>query len=114
MDTTIWRRGLVTGGKWKDFYLLGEVINMPPLLEMGMEEAAWQTAVRDTKRYEVAVVQGKRLVKARYRAPKRKQKQREKAMEGRANRGGERKRANLNRSSREDRRWPLRNSISTM
>ena len=68
------------GGKWKDFYLLEEVINIPPLLEMGMEEeeAAWQTAVRDTKRYEVAVLQGKRLVKARYRVPKRNQKQREK------------------------------------
>ena len=45
---------------------------------MEEEEAAWQTAVRDTKRYEVAVLQGKRLVKARYRVPKRNQKQREK------------------------------------
>ena len=42
------------------------------------EEAAWQIAVRDTKRYEVAVVHGKRLVKARYRAPKKKKKKREK------------------------------------
>ena len=42
------------------------------------EEAARQTEVRDTKRYEVAVLQGKRLVKARYRVPKRKKKQREK------------------------------------
>ena len=39
------------------------------------EETAWQIAVRGIKRYEVAVVQGKRLVKAKYRAPKRKQKQ---------------------------------------
>ena len=46
---------------------------------MGIEEeSAWKIAVRDIKRYEVAVVQGKRVVKARYRVPKKKQRQREK------------------------------------
>ena len=65
------------GEKWKDYYYLEEVVNIPPLQEIGMEEeeASWQIAVGDIKRYEVAVVQGKRLVKVKYRAPKRKQKQ---------------------------------------
>ena len=39
------------------------------------EEAAWQIAVRDIKRYEVAVAHGERLVKAKHRAPRKKQKQ---------------------------------------
>ena len=46
---------------------------------MGIEEeSAWQIAARDIKRYEVAVVQGKRVVKARYRVPKKNQRQRDK------------------------------------
>ena len=66
----------VLGKKWKDYYYLEEVVNIPPLQEIGMEEeASWQIAVRDIKRYEVAVVQGKRLVKAKHRAPRKKQKQ---------------------------------------
>ena len=54
--------------KWKDFYALEEVIDIPPLekLELKGEEAC-QIAVRDTERYEVAAVQGERVVKAGYK-----------------------------------------------
>ena len=68
----------IMGKKWKDCYLLEEE-NAPPLQEMGIEEeAASQIALGDTERYEVAVVQGKRVAEARYRVQKKKQRQKEK------------------------------------
>ena len=54
-------------GKWKDFYSMEEVINIPPLKQLELKEEAWKIVVRDTKRYEVAAVQGERVVKERYK-----------------------------------------------
>ena len=52
------------GKKWTDFYLQEEVINIPPLKKLELTGGvAWQIAVRGAKRYEVAVVQGERVVK---------------------------------------------------
>ena len=65
--------------RWRDFYLLEEVISIPPLQEIGIEEeVSWKIAVRDTKRYDVAAVQGKRVVKAKYKVSKKKKRQKEK------------------------------------
>ena len=58
--------------------MIEEVINIPPLKKLELTgEVAWKIAVRDTKRYEVAAVQGKRVVKARYKVREGKKKQRE-------------------------------------
>ena len=56
-------------GKWKDFYIFEEVVNIPPLQKWGISgEEAWQIAERDTKRYELAATPGGEVLKTNHKA----------------------------------------------
>ena len=44
--------------KWKGYYSLEEIVNIPPLKRLSAKsDESWKIAVRETKRYEVAIIQ---------------------------------------------------------